>query len=213
MKGQLITFEGGEGVGKTTQISLLLEKLEEHGVPFLLTREPGGTALGEAIRHILKFSGPGVQISPVSELMLFCASRAQLVTEVISPALSQGRLVVCDRFFDSTVVYQGIARGIGLEYLDTLRKLTLGNVWPILTFVLDIKPEIARERALLRSRQEGHAPDRLEAEPLEFYEKISNAYKQLAQKEPHRVKVIPASGQAGEIAAQIWSLVKDAIKL
>ena len=213
VNGHLITFEGSEGAGKTTQISLLLEKLEEHGVPFLLTREPGGTALGESIRHLLKFSGPEIKIYPIPELLLFCASRAQLVSEVIRPALQQGRVVVCDRFFDSTVVYQCIARGIGLKHVDALRELTLGDVWPKLTFVLDIDPTTARQRALRRTQEEGHDPDRIEAEPLEFYQKISAAYRQLAADEPARVRVIPANKQAGEIAAEIWPHVAYALKL
>jgi dTMP kinase len=213
VRGHLITFEGSEGAGKTTQISLLLEKLEEHGVSFLLTREPGGTALGESIRHLLKFSGPDIKINPVPELLLFCASRAQLVAEVILPALQQGRVVVCDRFFDSTVVYQFIARGIGLKHMDALRELTLGEVWPDLTFVLDIDPKTARNRALRRTLEEGHDPDRIEAEPLEFYQKISSAYRQLAASEPNRVILIQAEKQNVEIADEIWKYVAHALKL
>jgi len=213
MKGILITFEGGEGVGKTTQIKRLINRLESHKVPFVLTREPGGTALGESIRNLLKSSNAEVKINPVAELLLFCASRAQLVEEVISPALMQGRVVVCDRFFDSTFVYQGIARGIGVEYMQILRALTLGDVWPTLTFVLDVDPAVARERALGRALQEGKCPDRLETESMEFYKKVSDGYRQLAASEPSRVKLINACKDPAEIAEEIWSQVTHAIKL
>ena len=213
MKGILITFEGGEGVGKTTQIKRLINRLESHKVPFVLTREPGGTALGESIRNLLKSSNAEVKINPVAELLLFCASRAQLVEEVISPALMQGRVVVCDRFFDSTFVYQGIARGIGVEYMQILRALTLGDVWPTLTFVLDVDPAVARERALGRALQEGKCPDRLETESMEFYKKVSDGYRQLAASEPSRVKLINARKDPAEIAEEIWSQVTHAIKL
>src|SRR3954465_7096690 len=145
-RGAFITFEGSEGCGKSTQVKRLSARLEQAGVPTLVTREPGGTAIGEKIRDLLQFAPESFAMMPETEVLLFEASRAQLVRETIQPALEQGTVVLCDRFFDSTTVYQGVARKLPPEIIETLNKFAVGNTQPDLTFILNIDVETARAR-------------------------------------------------------------------
>ena len=202
-RGLFITFEGSEGCGKSTQVQRLAKRLDGAGVAFLLTREPGGTAIGEKIRHLLQFAPEGVAMRPETEVLLFEASRSQLVREVIEPALADGKLVIADRFFDSTTVYQGAARKLDPQMVEQLNRFAVGDCRPDLTFILDLDVVTARARMLRRVRPVG-APDRMEQEPAEFYERVCGAYRDLAAREPDRVLLIDASGSADEVEAEIW---------
>ena len=193
--GFFITFEGSEGCGKTTQIQRLSERLEKAGQRVLLTREPGGTPLGESIRHLLKFADEGKDMTPEAELLLFAASRAQLVRKVIEPALEAGSWVIADRFMDSTTVYQGVARRLDYEAVRLINEFAVGERRPDLTFVLDVDPAETRRRLLRRPRPVG-APDRMEQMPPEFYAAVREGYLALARDEPERFRVIHASRNA-----------------
>src|SRR5579862_3248972 len=160
-KGLFITFEGSEGCGKSTQIQRLFQRLESMGLSVILTREPGGTPIGEEIRHLLQFSDVGHAMKPEAELLLFTASRAQLVREVIQPALETGKTVIADRFLDSTTVYQGVARRIPPETVAAVNRFAVGDCMPDMTFVLDLDPDEAKKRLMRRPRPAG-APDRME---------------------------------------------------
>lgn len=185
-QGILITFEGGEGAGKTTLIDEMARKLSGRDRIVLKTREPGGTKLGEHIRSILlQHPEP---ISPYAELSLFLASRAQHIVEVIGPALEQGKIVLCDRFNDSSVAYQGAARGLGMEEVRAFCKFISQGVEPALTFYLDLDPQIGLARAAKERSQ-----DRIEAETLLFHQKIREAYLSIHHKNPHRFHLIDAS--------------------
>jgi dTMP kinase len=201
-----ITFEGSEGCGKSTQVSLLAERLTKAGVPLLVTREPGGTLIGEKIRHLLQFAPESVAMTPETELLLFEASRSQLVREIIQPALDRGTVVLSDRFADSTTVYQGVARRLNQEMVGHLNTFAVGQCWPDLTFLLDIDVETARARMMRRVRPAAGI-DRMEQEPLKFYEAVCFAYRQLAAREPHRIRVIDATGSIEQIEAEIWSVI------
>lgn len=203
-KGIFVSFEGSEGCGKTTQIERLCARLAAAGIEVLKTREPGGTRLGEAIRHLLKFAPEGQGMTPESELLLFEASRAQLVREVIRPALDRGAFVVSDRFHDSTTVYQGIARNIDPETVRRLNAFAVGETAPHATFVMDLDPAEARVRMLRRPRPVG-AADRMEQEPEEFYRDVREGYLALAKNDPGRVIVIDGAGKPDEIERTIWN--------
>jgi dTMP kinase len=201
-----ITFEGSEGCGKSTQVSRLAARLTKAGVPLLVTREPGGTPIGERIRHLLKFAPESVAMTPETELLLFEASRSQLVREVIQPALDRGTVVISDRFADSTTVYQGVARRLNQEMVGHLNSFAVGNCWPDLTFLLDIDVQTARERMLRRVRP-ATGIDRMEQEPLKFYEAVCLAYRQLAADEPYRIRSIDATRSPEEIEEEIWNVI------
>jgi dTMP kinase len=201
-----ITFEGSEGSGKSTQINLLATRLTKAGVPLLVTREPGGTPIGEKIRHLLQFAPESVAMTPETELLLFEASRSQLVRQVIQPALDRGSVVICDRFADSTTVYQGVARRLDPETVRQMNEFAVGNCWPDLTFLLDIDIETARARMLRRVRPAG-GMDRMEQEPVQFYQDVCVAYRQLAEREPDRIQVIDGRSSATEIEQQIWRAI------
>ncbi len=207
-RGLFITFEGSEGCGKSTQVQRLATRLEKAGVEFLLTREPGGTPIGEKIRDLLQFAPESAAMRAETEVLLFEASRSQLVREVIEPTLARGAMVISDRFYDSTTVYQGAARRLDPEVVARLNEFAVGNCRPDVTFVLEVDLETARARMLRRVRPVG-APDRMEQEPAEFYERVSAAYRDLAQREPERVHLIDGSGSLEEIEAEIWRLLKD----
>jgi dTMP kinase len=200
--GFFITFEGSEGCGKSTQIGLLLENLRACGQKPLAVREPGGTPLGEQIRHILKHSDEGSTMTPETELLLFGASRAQLVREVIGPALAAGRVVISDRFFDSTTVYQGVARAIDPISVAAINRFAAGSRLPDVTFLLDMDSAQAFKRAMIRRTPEELA-DRMEQEPLAFYEAVRQGYLALAQAEPSRFCVLDATLPPSEIAGII----------
>lgn len=185
-RGVFITFEGGEGAGKTTLIAKLEKELLRRGETPLLTREPGGTFLGEEIRQMVL--GQNNQITPYAELLLFLAARAQHVEQVIKPALSQGKIVLCDRFNDSTIAYQGFARGLGVETVEHLCKLACQGCIPDLTFYLDIDPAVGMERA----RKQQRVMDRMENEKKAFHDKVRQGFLNIAKQDEKRICVIDA---------------------
>ena len=205
-RGLFITFEGSEGCGKSTQALRLAARLEQAGLRTLVTREPGGTAIGEKIRDLLQFAPESFAMTPETELLLFEASRAQLVRETIGPALEQGTVVISDRFFDSTTVYQGVARKLAPEIVQTLNAFAIGDARPDVTFLLDVDVETARQRMLRRVRPV-EVKDRMEQEPIEFYERVSAGYRDVAKSEPDRFILIDGAQSADEIENQIWNLL------
>lgn len=209
-RGAFITFEGSEGCGKSTQVRRLATRLEERGVRTLVTREPGGTAIGEKIRELLQFAPESFAMTPETELLLFEASRSQLVREMIAPALAQGTTVISDRFFDSTTVYQGVARKLAPEIVETLNAFAVGDARPDVTFILDVDVRTARERMLRRVRPV-EVKDRMEQEPIEFYESVCAGYRELAKGDPARFIVIDGAQTADAIEEQIWNLVQSKI--
>src|SRR3954468_11318733 len=194
-----ITFEGSEGCGKSTQVQRLAARLESLGIPFLLTREPGGTAIGETIRELLQFAPQGKGMFPETELLLFEASRSQLVREIIKPALERGICVIADRFFDSTTVYQGAARKLDRQIIERLNAFAVGVCIPDVTFVLDVDAATAESRMQLEPRK----ADRMEQQPAEFYERVREGYRALGAGEPKRIVMVDGSGDVGEIEKQI----------
>ena len=200
--GVFITLEGGEGVGKTTQQALLVERLRQEGYACLCTREPGGTALGKTLRELLLHGDP---FSPLAELLLYAADRAEHVSKVIAPALAAGQVVVCDRFTDSTLAYQGYGRGLDLEKIRQLNHLATGGLQPHLTLWLDLPPEVGLARAKAR--------DRLEQERLEFHRRVYQGFQALAAAEPQRIVRISAQGSPAEVAARLWSVVEPRLPL
>jgi dTMP kinase len=195
-----ITFEGSEGSGKSTQADRLAARLQRRGVPYIVTREPGGTPIGESIRELLQFAPHNSNMTPETELLLFEASRSQLVREVIKPALQRGMCVIADRFFDSTTVYQGAARKLDRDMIERLNAFAVGECVPDVTFVLDVDAATAQ----LRMRREPRKTDRMEQQPVEFYERVREGYRELATYEPKRVVLIDGSGDVDEIEKEIW---------
>jgi dTMP kinase len=197
--GLFITFEGGEGCGKSTQSRLLLKKLEQQNVPVVLTHEPGGTALGNELRKTLKRERNS-SISPQAELFILAASRAQLVAELIRPALQEGKVVLCDRFTHSTTVYQGYGRGLDFTAIKMVNNMATRHLNPDLIIFLDISPEqgLARKQSL---------KDRFELEDLSFHRRVREGYLKMAAAEPDRWLVIDASLPKGKIAGIIWERV------
>lgn len=206
-RGLFISFEGSEGCGKSTQVERLAPRLRQLGRDVVVTREPGGTPIGEQIRHLLKFAPEGSGMTRETELLLFEASRAQLVREVIQPQLAAGAIVICDRFFDSTTAYQGAARKLPAEIVEQLNRFAVGDARPDITFVIDVDAATARSRLMRRVRPL-NAPDRMESEPVEFYDRVAEAYRQLASSEPQRVVLIDGSPAAEQIAEEIWRNVQ-----
>ena len=187
-----ITFEGIEGSGKSTQITLLAEHLSEHKIPFISTREPGGSAIGKKIRKLL-LSTENTEITSRTELLLYAADRAQHVEQVVKPALAEGKIVLCDRFSDATIAYQGYARGLDLELIHSLNSLATGGIKPDLTFLIDCPVETGIGRAIKRGEAESSDEMRFEKEALSFHRKVLEGYKQIAKNEPERVSVIDGS--------------------
>ncbi len=206
-RGQFITFEGIDGSGKTTQLELLQQRFAGQGVAVTRAREPGGTAVGEAIRRILLDSAT-VHLAPVAEVLLYFASRAQNVDEVIEPALAEGRVVLCDRFVDASAAYQGSGRELGLDVVYSLERIACRGLKPDLTFLIDIEPQTAVHRALARNRDAAAAgaldESRFEREGLEFFTRVRRAYLDIAHREPQRVIVINGERSIEAIAADIW---------
>jgi len=194
-----ITFEGSEGSGKSTQVQRLAARLERSGVPYLVTREPGGTPVGETIRELLQFASHNSDMTRETELLLFEASRSQLVGQVIRPALERGLCVIADRFFDSTTAYQGAARKLDREMVERLNSFVVGDCLPEVTFILDVDAATAKSRM-----QKPRRPDRMEQEPEEFYERVRQAYRDLAAREPKRVVLLDGGRNADEIENEIW---------
>lgn len=199
--GFFISFEGSEGCGKSTQIGMLMRTLSEAGKNPLLVREPGGTPVGEIIRHLLQHAPEGDEMVPETELLLFAASRAQLVRQVILPALEAGRVVISDRFLDSTTVYQGVARKIPAEAVEVVNRFAAGPQLPDVTFLLDMDESAAFHR--LRQGRPEALHDRMEEQPPDFYRAVREGYLQLAKTFPDRVRVIDATRPPETIAREI----------
>jgi len=205
-RGRFISFEGGEGSGKSTQIQLLAQRLEASGQELIVTREPGGSPGAEIIRHLL-LSGMGKLLGPEAETLLFAAARDDHVRTLIAPALCQGRFVLCDRFTDSTRVYQGRLGQVEPALVNALQRVTIGDLQPDLTFILDVPVEIGLARAALR--RGGAAPDRFEAERVQFHQELREAYRQLAADEPRRCVLIDAAMAPPLVAKQVWAALRE----
>lgn len=204
---QFITFEGGEGAGKTTQIRLLQNYFQQLKIPCLATREPGDTALGGLIRKVLLEVSADV-IAPVTEVFLYLADRSHHVTHIIVPAVSAGKIVLCDRFTDSTLAYQGYGRGIDVAWLRELNNAATGFTRPDLTFLLDCPVEVGLARTAERKYEAGKPrEDRFERETIEFHEKVRAGFLGLAQNEPARFRIIDAAKSVKESAADIRAIV------
>jgi dTMP kinase len=201
-RSPFITFEGSEGCGKSTQVQRLAARLEHSGVPYLVTREPGGTPIGETIRELLQFAPHNSAMTAETELLLFEASRSQLVRETIKPALERGLCVIADRFFDSTTVYQGAARKLNREMVERLNAFVVGDCVPDITFILDVDAATTASRM-----QKPRKADRMEQQPAEFYERVREAYRELAKRESKRIVLIDGSRNADQIENEIWEML------
>jgi dTMP kinase len=208
MKGLFITFEGTEGCGKSTQAAVLTERLRALGHRVRTLREPGGTPIGEEIRHTLKHSQNNAAMTSEAELLLMNASRAQLVREVIRPALAAGEIIISDRFYDSTTAYQGYGRGLDLEKVRAVIEFAVGATKPDLTLLLHVPPEVSAGR--LRSRQENlpFVRDRIEEADRTFFERVAHGYGVIAAAEPHRIKLINGAQPVATVSAIIWEHVQ-----
>ena len=202
-RGRFITLEGPEGAGKSTHLKALAEKLKARGIPVLTTREPGGTLLGELVRKILQFNEAGEAPVPTAELLLFLASRAQLVHNVILPALERGEWVLSDRFCDSTFAYQGYGRGMNLDELRAINAFATQTLMPDLTLLLDIPRDESRHRVAARQEQ----ADRFEQERDAFHVRLAEGFRQLAEQEPQRIRRIDSTQPQADTEAAIWSAV------
>jgi len=222
MSGLFITFEGGEGSGKTTQLKLLVNRIHASGKEVIETQDPGGTAIGKEIRTLLLHSPlhtcgdrPGsIPIAAATELLLYEASRAQLVRELIAPALARGTVVLCDRFTDSTLAYQGFGRGLDLSLIQRLNWFATDGLAPDLTILLDLDPEIGLTRcrrgaspdpSTYDAQAEPSSWDRIEAEPLDFHQRIRGGYLTMAREDPDRIAVINAGQGVSEIETVVWN--------
>jgi dTMP kinase len=203
-RGRFITFEGGEGTGKSTQAAMLADRLSAFGLGVVLTREPGGSPGAEAIRHVV-LSGAAQPFGSHAEAILFAAARDDHVRQLIRPALEAGRWVVCDRFADSTRIYQGALGNVDPRVIRSLERITIGDTRPDLTLILDIPSETGLARAA--ERRGAADVDRFEAETLEFHNKLRQAYRELAEQEPDRCVLIDASDQPRTVADAIWGAV------
>jgi dTMP kinase len=206
MSGRFITFEGGEGAGKSSHAELLAQRLRALGIAVVVTREPGGSPGAEIIRHVL-LSGAAKPLGADAEAILFAAARADHVTSLIEPALAQGRWVICDRFIDSTRVYQGALGEVDLRLIRSLERVSIGALRPDLTFILDVPAETGLARA--KSRRGAADADRFERETLEFHQKLRAAYRELAAREPHRCLLIDTTESSAKVATQIWTAVSE----
>lgn len=202
---RFISFEGPDGGGKSTQIKLLTARLRQGGWTVVETAEPGGTAIGKQIREVL-LDGRNHELSPVTELLLYFASRAQNVDQRIRPALEQGAVVIADRYTDSTLVYQGWGRELGEDVVRQLHAVACRGVEPQLTICLDVDLEVGAKRQGARA-----AADRLEQQSREFHQRVRDGYLRLAVQEPERIKVVDASRTVEEVAAEVWAIVEAAL--
>jgi dTMP kinase len=207
--GRLISFEGSEGSGKSTQIARLAEHFQKANREVVTTREPGGTEIGEQIRNIIVHNSKGDEMTAETELLLFTAARAQLVREVIAPALTRGAIVLSDRFLDSSTVYQGIGRNLAADPVAQINRFAVGNVMPDLTIVIDVPTEVSLKR--LRQRA-SDLPDRMERENVSFYTKIREGYLVLAKGMPERFIVIDGTKAQDAIEKKIWAEVQARLK-
>jgi dTMP kinase len=205
-RGLFITFEGGEGSGKSTQIKILADRLAAAKLRTIVTREPGGSPGAEIMRHLV-LSGMGKLLGPEAEALLFTAARDDHVHTVIKPALGQGVWVLCDRFSDSTRAYQGRLGQIDPRILNAMERVTIGDLKPDLTLILDVPVEIGMRRAAAR-RGTG-TPDRFEAEDISFHQKLRDAYRRIAEDEPQRCMLIDANADADAVAAAVWAALRE----
>lgn len=213
-EGLLITFEGTEGAGKSTQIQLLSKKLGEIGRKVVTLREPGGTPIGEEIRHLLKHSKAAAKMCPEAELLLMNASRAQLVREIIQPALDRGDIVVCDRFFDSTVVYQGFGRGLDQALIERINEFAVCGTRPDLTLLLRIPLEMSESRRATRQPLNPEpVEDRFENSDRAFFERVEKGYDALAATGGARVRTIDATQSVEAVAEEIWKWVEQLVTM
>jgi dTMP kinase len=204
-RGRFITLEGGEGAGKSTQIRLLVSRLQDRGIDVVATREPGGSPKAEALREVL-LSGAAARFGPAGEAMLFSAARIDHVDKTIAPALARGAWVVSDRFADSTRAYQGTLGKLDPGFILELERIAVGDARPDLTIFLDIPPEAGLLR--VANRRSGYQPDRFEAEGIEFHAGLRKAFLEIAKAEPERCAVVNAQAPEGEVAASIWTEVE-----
>jgi dTMP kinase len=205
-RGKFISFEGGEGSGKSTQIKLLAERLAGAKLRAIVTREPGGSPGAEIIRHLV-LSGMGKLLGPDAETLLFAAARDDHVRTVIQPALSQGTWVLCDRFSDSTRAYQGRLGNVAPGVLNAMQRVTIGDLKPDLTIILDVPVEVGLKRAA--ARRGAGEPDRFESEDIKFHQDLRDAYRQIAEEDPDRCVLIDASATPDAVAAQVWTALRD----
>ena len=212
MSGLLITFEGTEGSGKSTQISLLAEHLRSHGRTVRTLREPGGTPIGEEIRHTLKHSTANHAMTPEAELLLMNASRAQLVREVMRPALVRGEIVLCDRFYDSTTAYQGYGRQLDLKLVSAMIDIAVGSTRPDLTLLLVVPQEVSEERRLARQSTLPFMRDRMEEGDQAFFARVARGYKIIAAAEPERIRQLEATSDVLSIHRAIMQIVEPLLK-
>lgn len=201
-RGKFITVEGTDGSGKSTQIELIKQYLTDKGLDVVLTREPGGTKIGEKIRTII-LDNKNEEMSDTTEMLLYAAARAQLIHEVISPAIEQGKIVIADRFIDSSYVYQGYGRGMGLELVDSVNKAAINGILPDLTIFFDISPEIALKRRMSKT-----GADRIEEQDMKFHMRVYNGYKELAKKFPQRIKTVDSNRSIEEILIDVIKLIE-----
>jgi dTMP kinase len=235
MKSLFITFEGTEGCGKSTQVALLAERLQKLGYHDVLTiREPGGTSIGDEIRYTLKHSQQNHAMTAEAELLLMNASRAQLVREIIRPALAAGKIILCDRFYDSTTAYQGYGRELDLQLVKSVVDFAVGHTRPILTLLLSVPIEVSEARRLARrggqqamlidepihdKKPEAHAKlpfseplrDRMEEADRHFFERVAQGYEAIAAAEPNRVRVVSGAGAIEVVCENIWELVRPVL--
>jgi dTMP kinase len=204
--GRFITFEGGEGAGKSTQISILADRLNGANHQTITTREPGGSTGAEIVRHLV-LSGMGKFLGADAEALLFAAARDDHVHQVIEPALQRGIWVLCDRFTDSTRVYQGKLGKVNPALIEAMERVTIGGLKPDLTLILDVPVAVGLRRAVLRRGKA--AADRFEQEDIAFHERLREAYRQIAADEPQRCALIDANADQETVAARIWSAVHD----
>jgi dTMP kinase len=211
MKSLFITFEGTEGCGKSTQIELLAQRLRALGHRVRTLREPGGTPVGEEIRHTLKHSNANVNMTYEAELLLMNASRAQLVRETIRPALAVGEIVLCDRFYDSTTVYQGYGRGLDLALVKSLTDFAVGDTQPDLTLLLHVSPEVSAARLESRQSTLPFVRDRIEEGDQHFFARVALGYEAIAAAEPDRVRVVNGMVPVEVVCENIWELVRPVL--
>ncbi|ACB76606.1 dTMP kinase [Opitutus terrae] len=204
--GKLISFEGSEGSGKSTQMSMLAARLQKDGRDVVTTREPGGTEIGEQVRNIIVHNSRGDEMCAETELLLFAAARAQLVREVIAPAMQKGSIVLSDRYLDSSTVYQGIGRNLAADPVAQINRFAVGNVMPDLTIVIDVPAEVGLARIRQRASD---LPDRMERENIDFYKKVRDGYLVLAKGMADRFVVIDGTQTQDVVSKKIFAAVKE----
>ncbi len=203
-----VTFEGGEGSGKSTAIKSLVDKLQKEGYEIVLTREPGGTPISEQIRDVI-LNKENTAMDPVTEALLYAASRRQHVEEKVRPALREGKIVLCDRFLDSSLAYQGGARGLGMDLILKINEPAINGLWPDVTIFFDLKPEVGLARINANSNRE---VNRLDVEKMEFHQKVRASFLELAERYPDRYVIIDASKTPEEVAEEAYDALKAKLK-